>query len=237
MEAFAHGRAANPLCPYRNPFRDLGNTTASQSRAFNMPDAYPDGIPYPGLTGLAFGEGDPQYASFENGGDWFVIRVAASDATVVDEVLPHWSWSGVRFKRGFVVYRGDRRGALEMVIMRGADPGRMAVQLALPGEQGVAICGKWGVAVGGAEGMPSQVTMAFLLPVITVWRAPARGARRRLLAAADWPSWALQGRRPRSMEASRSSRAIEAAPAPGLTELRSHWEMPTISRSDLTGSP
>ncbi len=120
--------------------------------AFNMPDAYPDGIPYPGLTGLAFGEGDPQYASFENGGDWFVIRVAASDATVVEEFLPHWSWGGVRFKRGFVVYRGERRGALEMLIMRGADPGRMAVQLALPGEQGVAICGKWGVAVGGAGG-------------------------------------------------------------------------------------
>ncbi len=130
MEAVARGRSANSIRPHPRPFPDLGMPPLPSHGAFNMPDAYPDGIYYPGLTGLAFGEGDLQYTSFEHGGDWFVIRVAASDAIVVDEDLP--DRSAIRFKRGFVVYRGDRRGALETLILRGADPNRMAVRLALP---------------------------------------------------------------------------------------------------------
>jgi hypothetical protein len=118
--------------------------------AFCLPDTYHDGVPHPGLTGLVSGAGSPLLADFQHGRDWLVVSVAAADAAIIDDI---WGpISAVRFKRGFVVYRGDRRGALETLILLRADPSKMTVQLALPTHQGVAIAGEWGVAIGGRWG-------------------------------------------------------------------------------------
>lgn len=107
-----------------------------------------------GFRGLPWGIGDPA-AAFLDDFEWAVVRVDDPDGPIiipadagVENVV-----AAVKFRSGTVIYSGDRRGALETLLQCGADRSQMSVKLALPGENGVADVGPYGVAIGGQGGM------------------------------------------------------------------------------------
>ncbi len=133
----------------------------SQSRSRSLPSYGPiaarDWNPDPqapgGFRGLPWGVGDPA-AAFLSDFEWAVIRVDDPDGPIaIPAVVGTKSVAAVKFQSGTVVYLGDRRGAIETLVQCGANLQTMSVKLALPGINGIADAGPYGVAVGGASGM------------------------------------------------------------------------------------
>jgi hypothetical protein len=97
--------------------------------------------------GLPWGKGDPAVADLQDK-SWVVFRVDQCDACVRVEPAATTGSGFVSFRSGTVVYKGAHRGALEYLILAGADPEAMTIRLVL-GDEGVAIAGHYGVAIGG----------------------------------------------------------------------------------------
>lgn len=100
--------------------------------------------------GLPFGVGDPAEACLHKK-EWMVVRIDDRDGLVFvrgprDDIV------AARFSKYTVLYRGDRRGALEAIISLGADSDAMSVRLAKAGPNGVAEAGDYGVAIAGPQG-------------------------------------------------------------------------------------
>jgi hypothetical protein len=108
-------------------------------------DWNPDPAAEGGIRGLAWGKGDPA-AAFLDHGNWAVVRVD-------DPAEPVQIPGAVKFREGTVVYNGSRRGALETLILCGADPAAMTVRLVTPGLNGIAEAAHGGVAVSGYAGL------------------------------------------------------------------------------------
>lgn len=133
----------------------------SQSRSRSLPSYGPitarDWNPDPpapgGFRGLPWGVGDPA-AAFLGDFEWAVIRIDDPGGPIaISAVEGANSVAAVKFQAGTVVYSGDRRGAIETLIQCGTDQRSMSVKLALPGDNGIADVGPYGVAIGGASGM------------------------------------------------------------------------------------
>jgi hypothetical protein len=105
----------------------------------------PDPAAEGGLRGLAWGKGDPA-AAFLDHGNWAVVRIE-------DPAEPVQIPGAVKFREGTVLYNGNRRGALEALLLCGADPAAMTIRLVTPGLNGIAEAGPGGVAISGYAGL------------------------------------------------------------------------------------
>ncbi len=127
-------------------FPDRGPVTARRAHA---------GTPtQQGFRGLPWGVGDPA-AAFLDSTRWAVVRIDDVNGPVPARATPGATSAiaAVEFDSGTVLYRGDRRGAIETLIQHGADRAAMSVGLALPDDRGVADVGPFGVAVAGDSGV------------------------------------------------------------------------------------
>lgn len=106
-----------------------------------------------GFRGLPWGVGDAIVAGL-HGDDWRVVRIEDEEGLVPIPATPGASQpiAAVKFRRCTVLYRGSPRGALETIVRLGADPDRMAAELAVQNELGVADAGDHGVAIAARGG-------------------------------------------------------------------------------------
>jgi hypothetical protein len=109
-----------------------------------------------GFRGLPWGKGDPQVAYLE-ASEWAVVRVDDPEGPVAIPASSGDGIAAIKFRTGTVIYNGPRRGALEALILLGANSSNMSVTAALPsvkhgvadvGPYGIAIATKWGLARG-----------------------------------------------------------------------------------------
>lgn len=107
---------------------------------------------YPGLVGLPGGLGDPGFAGLRSA-VWAIVRLDAGDAAEA-LVFEDGPFEGLRFRSGFVVHRGGRRSALDLLTRLGCDPaGWAGGLLRFSGADGVAVAGPDGFAEAGDEGL------------------------------------------------------------------------------------
>lgn len=106
------------------------------------------------FRGLPWGVGDPAVA-FLDSSQWAVVRIDDANGPVPARAAPGATSAigAVEFDSGTVLYRGDRRGAIETLIQHGADRAAMSVGLVLPDDRGIADVGPFGVAVAGNSGV------------------------------------------------------------------------------------
>ena len=125
------------------------------------PDWSPEAVCGRGLHGLLWGEGDGEQLNWNEGANWLVVRVLASDIVQLDRK--------VKFPAGEVVFCGDQNGATKYLLAAPEGRGRAisgAVVLAGRGEaatagykgtatagyKGTATAGNWGTATAGESG-------------------------------------------------------------------------------------
>lgn len=142
------------LCGARQPQPGGGSANLPAFGHF----ALPEGWRTCGFLGLPWGRGLPERAGL-NGAVWAVVRIEADDA--VEIVEEGGAVEALRFHSGFVLYRGARSGALDVLIWHGCDPEGWAGGqrrfadadgFALAGADGIAEAGDAGVARAGARG-------------------------------------------------------------------------------------
>jgi hypothetical protein len=117
------------------------------------PDWSPEAVCGRGLHGLLWGEGDGEQLNWNEGANWLVVRVLASDIVQLDRK--------VKFPAGEVVFCGDQNGATKYLLAAPEGRGRAisgAVVLAGRGEaatagyKGTATAGYKGTATAGESG-------------------------------------------------------------------------------------
>ena len=95
-----------------------------------------------GLHGLLWGAGDASLLNWDPGAPWLVVGI--------DE------WVEINGKvkapAGDVVYCGDMRGAADLLVALGADPGKCIGSVSTAGDGGTATAGDGGTATAGDGG-------------------------------------------------------------------------------------
>ncbi len=103
-----------------------------ESGPVECPDWRPTKACGNGLHGLLMGLGDQSLLNWDTDAKWLVVEVVLADVVAIDN-------QKVKFPRGVVVYCGDRGGAIDLLVSKGADPSKLpAGQASASGYQGQA---------------------------------------------------------------------------------------------------
>ena len=125
--------------------KGYGGFVWPESGHVKAPDWKPAPICGYGLHGLLWGVGNGDLLSWADNAKWLVVEVLAAGIVEIN--------GKVKFESGEVIYCGERGGAVDLLIARGAAKhGAVTAGTATAGQRGTATAGYAGTATAGDAG-------------------------------------------------------------------------------------
>ena len=125
--------------------KGYGGFVWPESGHVKAPDWKPAPICGYGLHGLLWGVGNGDLLSWADNAKWLVVEVLAAGIVEIN--------GKVKFESGEVIYCGERGGAVDLLIARGAAKhGAVTAGTATAGQRGTATAGQRGTATAGYAG-------------------------------------------------------------------------------------